>query len=283
MLIDTHAHVNFNAYKDDGAQVIKRALDNDICMILVGAQYSTSKRAVEYAQKYKKGVYAAIGLHPSHLREQTVKDKNDINFSTKQEVFDLEKYRELAKDKKVVAIGEIGLDYHQTEKEEDKYNQKQVFIEQLDLARQIDKPVIIHCREAYDDLFELLSVFSSGCASCPYACPGAGGGSPLRGVVHCFAGDVEIAKKFLSIGFYIGFTGIITFTEQYNNVIKEIPLDKILIETDCPYLSPVPERGKRNEPSYVRYVAEKIARIKEIDFNKVAEQTTNNAKELFGI
>lgn len=286
MLIDTHAHVNFSAYKEDGDEVVKRALDENIWMILVGSQWSTSKRAIEYVAKYDKGVYAAVGLHPSHLEEQQIKDENEIEFSTRKEDFDFDKYKELAENKKVVAVGEIGLDYYRIkdglEGDEIKYKQKQVFMEQLDLARQLDKPVIIHCRDAYSDLFDLLSLFSAGCASCPHACPGAGG-VPLRGVIHCFNGNLEEAKKFLNMGFYISFTGIITFSNQYDSVIKEIPLNKILVETDCPYLTPVPHRGKRNEPSYVKYIAEKIAGVKKISFEEVAGETTKNAKELFGI
>lgn len=286
MLIDTHAHVNFNAYKEDGDKVIKRALDENIWMILVGSQWSTSRRAVEYVAKYGEGVYAAVGLHPLHLEEQLVKDENEIEFSTRKEDFDFDKYKKLAENKKVVAVGEIGLDYYRVKKgpegDEIKYRQKQVFMEQLDLARQLDKPVIIHCRDAYQDLSDLLSLFGAGCASCPHACPGAGG-TPLRGVIHCFNGSKEDAQKFLNMGFYIGFTGIITFSDQHDELIREIPLDKILVETDCPYLTPAPYRGQRNEPSYVKYVAQKITDVKKISFEKVAEQTTKNARGLFNI
>lgn len=310
MLIDTHAHVNFNVYKEDGKEVIKRALDENIWMINVGSEYRTSKRAVEYSEKYKEGVYAAVGLHPSHLEEQTVKDENEIEFDTKGEELDIEKYKELAENEKVVAIGEIGLDYYHlrndvilneakrneesrsSKKESTRsfadaqddivYRQKQVFLEQIDLARQIEKPVIIHCRNAYDDLFELLSIFTAGCASCPYSCAGAGG-APLKGVIHCFNGTIEEANKFIDMGFYLSFNGIITFANQYDDVVREVSLDKILIETDCPYLTPVPNRGKRNEPMYVKYVAEKIADLKEIKFEEVADKTTENARNLFGI
>ena len=278
MLIDTHAHINFKDYKDDGDQVIKRALDEDIQMILVGSQWETSQRAVKYAQKYKEGVYAAIGLHPSHLKEQKVKEEGEIEYETRQEEFDVEKYQQLVQEKKVVAIGEIGLDYYRLDNEEDQYKQKQVFMEQLDLARQSDKPIIVHCREAYDDLLSLLSAFNIGCAGCSSACGGS-----LRGVIHCFAGSLEIARQLINLGFYLGFNGLITFTDEYDEIIKEISLENILLETDCPYLTPVPYRGKRNEPLYVKKVAERIAQIKEIDFDQVAEQTTKNAKELFGI
>jgi len=288
LLIDTHAHINFNPYKDDGDEVIKRTLKEDVWLINVGAQYSTSRRAVQYAKKYPVGVYAAVGLHPIHLEDRIFKesiDKEAIEFSSKKEEFDFEKYLALARDKKVVAVGEIGLDYKIENKEKEdeiKEKQKQVFLEQIDLARQIDKPAIIHCRQAYDDLLEVLVAFQDGCARCAFSCPGAGS-EQIKGVIHCFVGGMEQAERFLEMGFYLGFNGIITFSEQYDEIIKEVPLEKILLETDCPYLSPEPHRGKRNEPLYVRYAAEKIAKIKRLKYEEVAEQTTKNARELFGI
>jgi TatD DNase family protein len=288
LLVDTHAHLNFNAYKDDADEVIKRTLDGDVWMINVGAEYKTSQRAVDYAQKYPQGVYAAVGLHPIHLEEQVFKEKvgdKEVEHKTKKEEFDLDRYQTLAQNEKVVAIGEIGLDYKvidRNKETEAKEKQKQVFLEQLDLARQLDKPIIIHCRQAYDDLLEILNAFQSGCASCPFACPGAGA-SQLKGVIHCFVSNLDEAKRFLELGLLLGFNGMITFSNQYDEAIKEIPLEKILLETDCPYLTPLPYRGKRNEPLYVKYVAEKIAQIKNISFEEVVEQTTKNARELFGI
>ena len=288
LLIDTHAHINFNTYKDDGDEVIQRALDNGVWLINVGSEYKTSQRAVDYAQKYPKGVYAAIGLHPIHLENQIFKEKvgqKEIEHKSKKEEFDLAKYKELIENKKVVAIGEAGLDYKIEDKKKEteiKEKQKEVFLEQLDLARQLDKPIIIHCREAYQDLLEILNAFQMGCAACTSACPGAGLGQ-LKGVVHCFVGNLKEAEEFLELGLFLGFNGIITFSDQYDEVIKKIPLEKILLETDCPYLTPEPHRGKRNEPSYVKYVAEKIAQLKKIKFEEVAEQTTKNARELFSI
>jgi len=155
-------------------------------------------------------------------------------------------------------------------------------LEQMDLAKQIGKPAVIHCREAYEDLISLLNMFQLGCSSCPFACAGASAKKSV-GVVHCFCGDLDQANQFLDLGLYLSFNGIITFSRQYDEVVREIPLEKILLETDCPYLSPEPHRGKRNEPLFVKYVAEKIAALKEISFEQVAEQTTKNAKELFGI
>lgn len=285
MLIDTHAHLNFNAYKDDSEEVIKRALAENVWMINVGSEYKTSRRAVECAEKYKKGVFAAVGMHPNHLEKQRVKDENEIEYETNGEEFEAEKYRGLAKSEKVVAIGEIGLDYYRIDEkreEEIKDKQKQVFLEQMDLAKQIGKPVIIHCREAYEDLIALLNMFQIGCSFCPFACPSAGA-KKTNGVVHCFCGNLDQANQFLDLGLYLSFNGLITFSREYDQVIKEVPLEKILLETDCPYLTPEPYRGKRNEPLYVKYVVEKIAELKGISFEEVAKQTTKNAKELFGI
>ena len=287
MLIDTHAHINFNAYKDDGDEAIKRALDQGVWLINVGSQYDTSRRAIDYARKYPKGVYAAIGLHPHHLEEMEIDEKEvGVKYKTRKEEFDFEKYWELAQEPKVVAIGEIGLDYKSANSEQRTANsrekQKEVFKQQLELAQQSNLPIIFHCREAYEDLIEILENFKSACVDCDFGCPGAGIGN-LRGVIHCFCGDLKTGKRFLEMDIYLGFIGLITFSEKYDQLIKETPLEKILLETDCPYLSPVPRRGKRNEPSYVKFVAEKIAEIKKISFDEVAEQTTKNAKELFGI
>lgn len=266
-LIDTHAHVNFNTYKDDGDEVITRTLKENIWLINVGAQYSTSQRAVQYAEKYNEGVYAAVGLHPSHIHEDNLKqDKGAQEESRELEEFDSEKYKELLENPKVVAVGEIGLEYNDNVSQEAKDKQKEVLIEQLELAKQIGKPVMFHCRKAYDDLIEVLAGLKIGC-----------------GVVHCFMGRWSQAEKLIDFGFYLSFNGLITYARDYDKVIAKLPLEKILLETDCPYLSPVPHRDKRNEPLYVKYVAQKIAEIKKIKFEEVAQQTTKNARELFGI
>ncbi len=278
-LIDTHAHVNFRDFKEDGEKVIRRALDNDVWVINVGAQYSTSKRAVEYANKYKKGVYAIVGLHPIHVleggREKNWKGEME---EREYEELDEKKYLKLLEDPKAVGVGEIGLEYDENITEEKKEKQKEALVRQLEMAQQMGKPIIFHCRKAYDDLIEILTMFNLGCASCPMACtPG------LKGVVHCFMGRLSQAKKIIDIGLHISFNGLITYARDYDKVIKEIPLDKILIETDCPYLSPEPNRKERNEPINVKHVAEKIAEIKGIKFEEVAKQTTKNARELFNI
>lgn len=276
-LIDTHAHVNFNAFKDDSGAVMQRALEKDIWVINVGSQYSTSQRAVEYTEKYERGVYAAIGLHPIHL-SQTEVDEEEIRFKTKEERFDKEKYQKLLSEK-VVAIGETGLDYYHIPKdknlEEIKEVQKQGFIEQLEFAKENHLPVILHCRGseahpfgAYDEMLEIIANLGN------------------RGVIHCYGGSLEQANRFLDLGFLISFTGIITFDKKAENlqqIAKTIPLEKIMVETDCPYLAPEPHRGQRNEPAYVEFIARKIAEIKGIDYEEVAKQTTENAIKLFGL
>ena len=253
MLVDTHAHVNFNAYKDDADEVIRRSLDDGTWIINVGSQYSTSKRAVELAEKYEKGVYAAIGLHPIYARDG----------------FDYKKYEQLARSSKVVAIGEIGLDYKE-EYASFKEEQKEIFLKQLGLAKEIHLPIIFHCRMAHDALIEILTEHK------------AAGRGQLKGVVHCFTGNRSQAEKYLAMGLYLGFNGII-FKMNLGDIIKKIPLERILIETDCPYLTPPSAGIERNEPIYVRYVAEEIAQIKGVSYEEISKITTENAKKLFKI
>jgi TatD DNase family protein len=285
MLIDTHAHVNFNVFSEDSEEVIRRALKEKTWMILVGSQMSTSKRAVEFAEKYSEGVYAAVGLHPIHLKEQVVHEEVDpleeFEFKTRPEVFDYEEYKKLASHKKVVAIGEVGLDYFhlpKDSKEIEKQKQKDNFIKHLKLARDLNKPIMIHCREAHNDVIEILKEFYNNSPRPPLVSRGG-----ERGVVHSFGGRWSQAEEYFKLGFLISFNGLITFARDYDKVIKNAPLKRLMLETDCPYLTPVPNRGKRNEPSYVRHVAEKIAEIKEISFEEVKEITTQNARELFNI
>lgn len=245
MLIDSHAHLNFNVYKNEAQEVLQRSLDKDVWMVNVGSQYSTSRKAVEIAEKYPQGVYAAVGLHPIHAKDE----------------FNYEKYKNLAKSEKVKAIGEIGLDY-KSEYVSFKEKQKQAFLQQMKLAEELKLPVIFHCRMAHEDLIEIIN-------------------SNLQGVIHCFTGDLEQAKKYLDMGLYLGFNGII-FKLNLDEIIKKTPLDKILIETDCPYLTP-PQEQDRNEPIYVKHVAEKIAQLKGLTFEEISKMTTENAKQLFRI
>ena len=282
MYIDTHCHLNFNDYKEDALEIAKKTLLADTEMIVVGSMLRTSARAVDFAEKFSKGVYSAIGLHPCHLINQVVENEKDeddkYKFIAQAEVYKEEDYQKLIdSSNKVVAIGEIGLEYFRLpgdKKELDRIKelQRQVFKQQLNLAKKNNLPIIIHCREAHDDLYSILYDFIEGKI-------------PLEdwGVIHCFSGDYKLATKYNSLGLKISFTGLITFTNQWDEVIKKIPLEKIMVETDSPYLSPIPYRGKRNEPLNVKEVVKKIAELKGLRVEEVAKTTYNNAKRLFKI
>ena len=277
MYFDTHAHVNFSAYKDDGEKVLKRALDGGVFVVNVGSQYSTSKRAVEYAHKFEAGVWAAVGIHPVHLKvgKFVHRDENELEeteFATKGEGLDYEKFLELAKDEKVVAIGEVGLDYHHFEEGDDVAalikKQREVLIETIRLANEVRKPVMLHCWDAYDDLLEILEKH------------------PVvkKGVVHSFIGSHKTAKKFIELGYKIGLNGIATYGESYDKLIREVDLRYILLETDCPYLTPRPlEKGLRNEPLFVKNVAQKIADVKGVSVEEIGRITSENARKIFDI
>lgn len=283
MFVDTHTHVNFRAFRDDADEVIRRSLDAGVWMVNVGTQFETSRRAVEMAENYSDGVYAAVGLHPIHLFEHHV-DEEETSFAAAGEEFNADSYRELIlRSAKVVAIGEFGLDYYRVPQGEDQERVKQVQREaarqHIILAKLVEKPLMIHVRpsigtmDAYEDMLDLL--FNSP--------PHEEGKGEVTGVIHSFTGTWEVAKAFIDRGFYIGLNGIITFdkTGRSEEVVKNVPLDRILLETDAPYLTPVPHRGKRNEPAYVKHVAEKIAEMKNLDIDAVEAGTTANARSLF--
>jgi TatD DNase family protein len=279
MFIDTHAHVNFSAFKDDADEVIRRSLDNEIWMILVGTEYKTSKRALDYANKYERGVFATVGLHPIHLQSISAKGE-DYEFQGRAEDFNYEVYERLAKSNKTVAIGEIGLDYYHIDKTQNaaavKERQKEIFIEQFKLARELDLPVIIHCRQAHDDMLAMLKDLKKRYRDILSK-------DKPWGVMHCYSGDEDLAWQYFNLGLIISFTGLITFSVLWDDLIRRVPLEKIMIETDCPYMTPEPYRGQRNEPILVKYVAERIAEIKNLSIEKVADITTKNAREFFGI
>ncbi len=280
-LIDTHAHVNFKKFSEDAEGVILNSLNNETGMILVGTDYKTSKRALDLANKYEKGVYAAVGLHPSHL-EDVVEESADGRevIRERAEEFNYENYEKLASFEKVVAIGEIGLDYYHlklnADLEKAKKRQKEVFYNQLSLAGNLGLPAMIHCRVAHDDLLKTLKEFRD--ENRDLVPPGR-----EWGVIHCFSGDENLAWQYFQLGLLISFTGIITFSQQWDDLIRKMPLDKFMVETDCPFLTPEPFRGQRNEPALVAYVADRIAEIRGLDFDRVAEVSTANAKRLFGI
>ena len=279
LIIDTHTHVNFNDFKEDADEVIRRSLSDETWMVLVGSEYRTSKRALEYANKYEKGVYSAVGLHPTHISGGKVKGE-DYEFSAKNEEFNYDAYEKLAQFQKVVAIGEIGLDYYHLPKdgniEEVKKNQKEVFVKQLELSRNLNLPVIIHCRQAHDDMYSILKDFKKDNKEQFID------GEPW-GVMHCFSGDEDLAWKYFSLGLFISFTGLITFSKQWDDLIRKMPTDKFMIETDAPYMTPEPFRGKRNEPVLVSYIAKRIAEIKNLSYERIVELSTNNARRIFKI
>ncbi len=252
MLIDTHAHIEIKEFDEDREVVLKRAKEAGVGYIIsVGANLAGSRKAVELAESHEN-VFAAVGIHP-----HDVKDMDDTTIQT---------LRELAKSSKVVAIGEIGLDYFK--EFSPKEMQIRRFRELLSLAKELKKPVIIHDRDAHEDTLRILK--EEGVK---------------KGVVHCFAGDVRFADEILKLGFYISFTGVITFpkAEDAREVVKHVPIERILVETDCPYMAPVPHRGKRNEPAFVTQVAKTIAEVKGFSDEDVARITTLNVKDLFGI
>jgi len=276
--IDCHAHLNFSAYDSDREEVLKRTLEGNTWIVNVGTKQKTSENAVALAEN-REGVYAIIGLHPIHVNP-SFHDKEELGgegepFKSKGEDFDFEFYKKLASHPKVVAIGECGLDYYRLKIEDSKFGdfekkrQEYAFRKQIELAIEIDKPLMIHCRNAYRETLDILSSYFKI------------HGSRLRGNFHFFAGTIEEEKEILDLGFNVSFTGVITFAQDYEEKIKFAPLDRILSETDCPYVSPAPHRGKRNEPLYVKHVALAIARIKNEDASKIQNQLVENAFKLF--
>ena len=263
---DAHCHVNFVAYKEDKEEVILRARDAGVGMNVVGTQKDTSADAVALAEKYEH-VYATIGLHPIH----TSKSYHDVKelgeggkeFTSRGEVFDAAAYEALARSPRVIAIGECGLDYYRVE-ESTKDVQVQAFVEHIELANKLGKPLMLHIRNAYEDALEVLKAHAK-----------------VKGDVHFFAGNWETAKKFLDFGFTLSFTGVLTFTHDYDEVVRNAPLDMLISETDAPYVTPVPHRGKRNEPSYVAEVVRAIARIRGEDEENVRGQVIENVKRVF--
>jgi len=283
-LFDTHTHFNFNAFKDDWKEVIQNTLEKKIWLVNVGAERKTSERAVKVSEQFSQGVFASVSLHPIHVHDSILEEEvkgEKIKFHTVSEKYDKSFYKSLAQKDKVVAIGETGLDYHHIssfpEEMEERLRKKQqdVFNQQLDLAGELNKPVILHCRSKnnFDAHQDILKTLREKKKTIP----------KLKGIIHCFSGNLELAKEYLELNFSIGFNGIITFADNYDEIVKEIPLDKIVIETDSPWLTPIPYRGKRNQSIYVEEVAKRIAVLKKTSLEEVSYQTTKNALEIFMI
>lgn len=266
LLFDVHTHAQFAIYEKDADEVIRRALDAGVWVANVGTERGTSQAAIDFAHRYKEGVYATVGLHPTHTAKSH-HDTQEMASAPAGEAFEYEAYKKMASDPKVVAIGECGLDYFRLS-EETKKRQREVFEKHIALASELGKPLMVHCRNAFADLIATLK------------------GSDLpqsRGIIHFMTGSKEDAQELLALGFSFSFGGVLTFTHDYDEVVGMIPLDRILLETDAPYVAPVPYRGKRNEPSYVIETAKKIAEMKNMSFEEVAGTTTTNALKLFGI
>lgn len=259
---DIHSHVHFPDYDADREDVIKRAQEAGVAMISVGTDLEVSRKAVELAEAHE-GMFATIGLHPIHSRDVSV---------------DVDAFKRLAMRTKTVAIGECGLDYYRLD-ESSRQKQVEAFEKMIDIANEANKPLMLHIRNsdrsasfqninrsAYKDAHEILKSRAK-----------------VKGNLHFYAGSIEEAKPFLELGYTFSFTGVLTFTHDYDEVVRFLPIDRIMSETDCPFVTPVPYRGKRNEPTYVAEVVRAIARIKGLDEAKTAEQLVKNAQKAFGI
>lgn len=278
--IDCHAHLNFAAYDPDRAEAFARAQEAGVAVVNVGTQKDTSESAVKFAEE-NEGAHAIVGLHPIHtsksyhdeaeLGSPNLADgQGETGFTSRGEVFDYDFYKTLAQNEKVIGIGECGLDYFRLE-DDTKEKQVEAFKQQIALANEVNKPLMLHVRpgkggEAYKDAVEILKSEAK-----------------VRGNSHFFAGTLEEAKMFLDMGYTMSFTGVITFTSDYDELVKYVPLDMMLSETDCPYVTPAPHRGKRNEPLFVTEVVRRIAEIKQKPLEEVQAQLLKNAEDFFKI
>lgn len=252
MFIDTHCHLDFPEFEQDRDEVIKNAADQGIgCIVNIGSSMEGSRRSLELASRYSQ-IYASVGIHPHEADSFDSKAQNQI--------------KELVKKEKVVAIGEIGLDYYKNYSRRE--SQRFLFKSLLKLAKDSGLPAVIHCRQAQDEILKILKE-----------------AQPVRAVVHCFSGDRDFLDECLSLGFFISFTCNITYkkAENLRDLVKVVPLERLLLETDAPFLSPEGLRGRRNEPANVKYLAEEISRIKEIGIDEVAQATSDNARKFFKI
>lgn len=250
LIFDTHAHYDDKAFDEDRNELLTKLFSENVAYIVnQGTNLELSEYSIELSEKYEN-MYCAVGIHPECITENSLDE--------------LDKIKKLANHPKVVAIGEIGLDYYWDIPKEP---QKLIFEKQLELANELDMPVNIHDREAHGDTLELLKKYKP------------------KGILHCFSGSVETAREIVRLGMYIGMGGVITFKNSRKavEVISDIPVERLVLETDCPYLSPVPFRGKRNHSGMIQYTAEKIAEIKDISVEEVLKITCGNAKKVYNI
>ena len=254
-LIDTHAHIDGEAFDADRAAVVDRALENGVeAIINMGDTLESSARSVQLTEEFP-AVYAGVGVHPEEAFPMTGADDDRL--------------AAWAALPKVVAIGEIGLDYYWEKYSEKRELQKRIFIRQLDLARQLHLPVCIHDRDAHGDTLAILKTEGRG----------------IRGVLHCYSGSMETARELLKLGWYLGIDGPLTFKNaaKLPEIVRALPADRILVETDCPYMTPAPFRGKRNEPAFVKYIAQRAAEIRAESPEEFSIKTRQNARDLYGI
>ena len=271
--------MQFVAYDADRDEVFARAREAEVGMNLVGTQLDTSRAAVMCAEKEMGDVYASVALHPVHTAK-SYHDTQELGgegkaFTSRGEIFDFAAYEELGKSNRVIAIGECGLDYYRLE-EDTKKLQQEVFVQHIELANKLGKPLMLHIRDgahqsgsdagAYKDALELLKTHAK-----------------VQGDVHFFAGNWDIARQFLNLGFTLSFTGVLTFTHDYDEVVRNAPVDMLLTETDAPYITPVPYRGQRNEPVHVREVVRAMAGIKNISEEAMTAQIILNSRRVFAI
>ncbi len=252
-LIDSHAHLDFPQFDSDRDSVIRRAYEAGVAQIVnPGTDLASSRRAVSLAERHA-GIFAAVGVHPHDA--VTLTDET------------LSALAQLADSSHVVATGEIGLDYYRDLSP--RKQQRQAFSQQLAMARSLGLPVIVHIRDAHEDAMRILERE----------------GREMRGVLHCFSGDLDVARRAVALGWYVSVAGPLTYpnARRLRSVVSQLPVERLLVETDCPYLSPQARRGKRNEPAHVRWVAEQLAETLGIPLDKVAEVTSGNARELFGL
>lgn len=247
-VIDTHAHLNFDRYDKDRKQVIQNAFNNDVKYIInIGTDKETSRQSIELAHQYKR-IFATAGWHPHDADKYSEED-----------------LVELLQDDKIVAVGEIGLDYYRNLSP--KQIQKKVFAKQIEVAKEHNLPIVVHDRDAHEDVMDILKEHS-----------------PEKVVFHCYAGDYDMMQDIVSQGWFISFTGVVTFDKsKYYNIIRDIPDHRFFVETDAPYLTPHPHRGKRNRPEYVRHIIEFISRLREDTPNRIAQQTSESARQFFGL
>ncbi|MAZ56221.1 hypothetical protein CL653_00310 [bacterium] len=273
--IDTHAHLNISAFSEDVDEVVSKCGEEEVAVINIGTKESTSQRAVELAEQ-QDNLYAIVGLHPIqttskyHSHEEI--GEGSKPFKSQGEKFNSNFYRQLAKSEKVVGIGECGFDYFHNDSGT-REEQEEAFVAQIELANELGLPLMIHTRsskdgklDAYEDVYQVLKSYAK-----------------VPGNIHFYAGTYEQAKKFFELGFTVSFTGVITFASEYEEVVEQVPLDMIHAETDCPYVAPVPHRGKMGEPWMVKEVYKKIAAIRSEDEERVREQLLANAMRHYSL